>query len=103
MMKPKILLMDEATANIDELTDTHIQRMIKEDFNNTTVLTIAHRIKTVVTYDRLLVLNKGKIAQYATPGELLDQEGVFSNIIMENGPEFYEELKKMVREKEEFF
>lgn len=49
--------MDEATASIDEATDHIIQTMIKQEFSNTTVLTIAHRINTIINYDKLMILD----------------------------------------------
>lgn len=54
--------MDEATASIDENTDHLIQKMIKEQFKNTTVITIAHRVNTIINYDRLMILENGNIA-----------------------------------------
>jgi ABC-type multidrug transport system fused ATPase/permease subunit len=53
--KPKILLMDEATANIDEKTDQAVQALIKSEFSDTTVITIAHRLNTIIQYDKILV------------------------------------------------
>ena len=53
--KPKILLMDEATANIDEKTDKAIQSLIKTQFRDTTIMTVAHRLNTIIQYDKILV------------------------------------------------
>lgn len=53
--------MDEATASIDEKTDETIQNMIRKEFINTTVITIAHRLNTIIQYDKILVLNQGTI------------------------------------------
>jgi ABC-type multidrug transport system fused ATPase/permease subunit len=53
--KPKILLMDEATANIDEKTDQAVQALIKSEFSDTTVITITHRLNTIIQYDKILV------------------------------------------------
>lgn len=61
LRKSKILIMDEATANVDYETDGYIQQAIQEGFKNSTVLTIAHRINTILTYDRVLVLKQGKV------------------------------------------
>jgi ABC-type multidrug transport system fused ATPase/permease subunit len=72
--KPKILVMDEATASIDNATDSAIQRMIRENFENTTVLTIAHRLNTIMDSDRVLVLDDGRIAEFDTPEALLAKE-----------------------------
>jgi ABC-type multidrug transport system fused ATPase/permease subunit len=66
--------MDEATASIDNATDSAIQRMIRENFENTTVLTIAHRLNTIMDSDRVLVLDDGRIAEFDTPEALLAKE-----------------------------
>ena len=63
----KILIMDEATSNIDGNTDNVIQTMLKEVFADCTVLTIAHRIDTILWYDKVLVLDQGEIVEYDSP------------------------------------
>jgi len=74
LRKPKILVMDEATASIDNETDAIIQRMIRENFQDATVLTIAHRLNTIMDSDRILVLDDGHIAELDTPENLLAKE-----------------------------
>jgi len=71
LRKPKILVMDEATASIDNQTDAAIQEMIRENFADATVLTIAHRLNTIMDSDRVLVLDEGRIAELDTPENLL--------------------------------
>merc|ERR1712232_710227 len=71
LRKPKILVMDEATASIDNETDAAIQRMIRDNFADTTVLTIAHRLNTIMDSDRILVLEDGNLAELDTPENLL--------------------------------
>ena len=74
LRKPKILVMDEATASIDNETDAAIQEMIRENFKDATVLTIAHRLNTIMDSYRILVLDDGRIAELDTPGNLLSKE-----------------------------
>merc|ERR1719491_276743 len=74
LRKPKILVMDEATASIDNETDAIIQRMIRENFENATVLTIAHRLNTIMDSDRILVLDDGKIVELDSPENLMLKE-----------------------------
>ena len=71
----KILIMDEATSNIDGKTDNVIQTMLKEVFTDCTVLTIAHRIDTILWYDKVLVLDQGEIVEYDSPEVLSKKEG----------------------------
>jgi len=72
---PKILVMDEATASIDNATDAAVQRMIRENFGEATVLTIAHRLGTIMDSDRVLVLDDGRVAEFDSPEKLMETEG----------------------------
>jgi ABC-type multidrug transport system fused ATPase/permease subunit len=64
--------MDEATANVDHETDQIIQRTIDKKFKGATILTIAHRLRTVITNDKILVLDNGEVKEFASPAELLE-------------------------------
>lgn len=83
----KVLVLDEATANVDPDTDGLIQETIREKFRNCTVMTIAHRLNTVMDSDRILVMNFGKVEEFDTPLNLLDIEGgIFSEMVKATGP-----------------
>jgi ABC-type multidrug transport system fused ATPase/permease subunit len=78
----KILLLDEATASVDIETDREIQRTLREAFQDCTVLTIAHRINTIMDSDKILVLKDGRAEEFAPPQELLeDESSIFSEIV----------------------
>jgi len=72
LLKPsKILLIDEATANVDAHTDALIQSVIREQFRDRTIFTIAHRLGTIADYDKVVVMSAGKVAESGTPDELM--------------------------------
>ena len=68
---PKVLCLDEATASVDMETDSFIQSTIRHEFRESTVLTIAHRVNTVLDSHRVLVLQDGVVAEFAPPSDLL--------------------------------
>ncbi|KAJ2067469.1 Canalicular multispecific organic anion transporter 2 [Coemansia sp. S155-1] len=81
MRKQKIIVLDEATANVDLETDKSIQELISKEFRDCTVLTIAHRLETIMNSDRIIVMDKGTIAEIGTPQELLAKDGMFAQLV----------------------
>ena len=74
LKSPRVLLMDEATASIDYATDAKIQDTLRA-VKGSTIITIAHRLQTIIDYDKVLVLDKGRVIEYDSPVELLAREG----------------------------
>ncbi|KAI0260131.1 putative ATP-binding cassette transporter protein YOR1 [Gloeopeniophorella convolvens] len=73
----KILILDEATASVDYETDRKIQETIASEFRDRTILCIAHRLRTIISYDRICVMDNGNIAEFDTPEALFAQNGIF--------------------------
>ena len=96
--KPRILLMDEATSNIDPNTDKKLQKLIKEEFNGSTIITIAHRLETIIDYDKFFVLESGKLVEQGTLKELMRGKTIFKNIANEYGNDFIKRIEKMIKE-----
>ena len=71
--KSKIIIMDEATANIDIKTEIKIQKALQYVLDNSTVITVAHRIKTIINYDKILVMDNGKVVEFDKPDVLLNK------------------------------
>ncbi|XP_067134910.1 ATP-binding cassette sub-family C member 4-like [Centruroides vittatus] len=94
----KIIVMDEATSNIDKSTDSCIQKVIREKFESCTVLTIAHRLHTVIDSDRVLVLDTGKLQEFDSPYALLKNlNGTFYNLVKNTGVTSMKELYKIAK------
>ncbi|XP_029933185.1 canalicular multispecific organic anion transporter 2 isoform X1 [Myripristis murdjan] len=85
LRKTRILILDEATAAIDLETDDLIQSTIRTQFEDCTVFTIAHRLNTIMDYTRVLVLDKGQIAEFDTPANLITKRGIFYNMAKDAG------------------
>jgi ABC-type multidrug transport system fused ATPase/permease subunit len=66
--------MDEATASVDFETDAKIQQTVREEFTTATLLCIAHRLRTIIDYDRVMVLDAGRLVEYDTPSNLIAQK-----------------------------
>jgi len=86
LRRSKILLLDEATSAVDFHTDSLIQQTIRKEFANATVLTIAHRIHTIMDYDRVIVLDDGDVAEFDSPSTLVKKEGsIFRSMTLTSG------------------
>ena len=114
--RPKLLVLDEATSAVDMETDLLIQRSIREEFTDSTLLVIAHRLSTIADFDRILVMQEGRAVEFGTPRELLGvgeggkgqegeggegegegegkEKGVFRGLVEESGEK--EELRRVI-------
>lgn len=99
LKRNKILVLDEATANVDLETDALIQEAIRTKFNDCTVLTVAHRLNTIIDMDRVLVLDAGKVVEYDEPFILLTEKpnGYFTGMIKETGEQMSQLLLSSAR------
>ena len=97
LRKNKFLVLDEATSNVDMVTDHFIQNCIKTKFRETTVITIAHRLNTIADYDKVLVMDRGRIVEAGTPHELLLRGGLFAEMV-EHTDQNAEIIKRIARE-----
>ncbi|CAH0557997.1 unnamed protein product [Brassicogethes aeneus] len=95
----KVLVLDEATANVDPQTDHLIQKTIRTKFANCTVLTIAHRLNTIMDSDKVLVMESGTMVEFDHPHLLLQNpDGYFHKMVLETGPSMTLQLKDVAQE-----
>ena len=97
--RPRVMVLDEATSAVDMHTDALIQRSIREEFTDATLVVIAHRLSTIADFDRILVLSDGLVAEFGSPKELWEkgegeEMGIFRAMCEESGEK--EKLKKIV-------
>jgi ABC-type multidrug transport system fused ATPase/permease subunit len=83
--RPKVLILDESTSNLDMATDRKIQRSIREDFAQSTLLVIAHRLSTIADFDKVLVLDKGEVKEFGKPKVLWEMGGGFRDMVQSSG------------------
>jgi len=95
----RVIVIDEATANIDNVTDELIQQTIRTQFAQSTVITIAHRLNTIIDSDRVLVLDRGEVVQFDAPSALLKipahQPSIFRDLVEETGSQSARKLIRM--------
>ncbi|ENN78464.1 hypothetical protein YQE_05102, partial [Dendroctonus ponderosae] len=97
--KNKILVLDEATANVDPQTDALIQQTIRRKFRSCTVLTIAHRLHTIMDSDKVLVMDAGRVVEFGHPHQLLlKEDGVFFQLVQQTGKAMAENLSAIAEE-----
>ncbi|KAG7570858.1 P-loop containing nucleoside triphosphate hydrolase [Arabidopsis thaliana x Arabidopsis arenosa] len=83
LKRSRLLFLDEATASVDSQTDAVIQKIIREDFASCTIISIAHRIPTVMDGDRVLVIDAGKAKEFDSPARLLERQSLFAALVQE--------------------
>ncbi|KAJ1995836.1 Transporter of the ATP-binding cassette (ABC) [Coemansia spiralis] len=84
--RTRVIILDEATASVDFDTDAKIQATIRTEFTDSTLLCIAHRLRTIVDYDKVLVLDHGEVVEYDTPYNLLSKDdGLFKHMCLKSG------------------
>ncbi|KAF8189625.1 multidrug resistance-associated ABC transporter [Mycena galopus ATCC 62051] len=100
LRRSSVVVMDEATSSVDFATDRKIQKAIREEFTDSLLITIAHRLKTIIDYDRLVVLDHGRVVEFDTPYALIEKEdGVFRSMCLKSGS--FGELEAAARAKNE--
>lgn len=96
--KSKILVLDEPTANVDRKTDSLLQEAIAKSFSGSTIIAVAHRLDTVIDYDRILVLGNGSRIEFGAPWELLsNKDSYFAKMVNDTGKKTAEELRDKAR------
>ena len=98
--KNKILVLDEATANVDKRTDQLLQEALHESFQGGTILAVAHRLDTIIDFDLCMVLGSGKVLEFGSPAELIRSGGAFASMVADTGDSMSSELKRRAFEKE---
>ncbi|KAI8320431.1 P-loop containing nucleoside triphosphate hydrolase protein [Martensiomyces pterosporus] len=81
LRRRKILVLDEATADVDLETDKAMHDVIHNEFKDCTILTIAHRLDTVMSSDRIIVMDQGRVAEFDTPKNLIAKGGLFAQLV----------------------
>merc|ERR1711871_1150918 len=95
LKQPKVIFMDEATASVDLATDTAVQETIRRAFAKSTIVTIAHRLNTVIDFDKIVVMDAGKVAEHGSAHELLQiPDGLFLKLVDSTGASSATELRK---------
>ncbi|EMR69939.1 putative abc transporter protein [Eutypa lata UCREL1] len=99
--KSKLMLLDEATASMDYETDQGIQEVLRKELNehgrDRTLVTIAHRLKTIIDYDRVVVMSAGSVLEVGSPKELCEAKGQFYDMMKHSGE--FEDLEKLLDSK----
>jgi ABC-type multidrug transport system fused ATPase/permease subunit len=94
LQKSRILVLDEPTANIDIRTDQLLQEAVKKSFPGGTIVSVAHRLDTIIDNDVVLVLGAGKVLEFDSPHNLIEKNGHFAKMVNDTGAEMSNELRR---------
>ncbi len=97
LRRNKVLILDEPTANVDSRTDTLLQEAVSKSFADATIVAVAHRLDTVIDYDKILVLGDGRVLEYGSPHELIASNGAFASMVNDTGDEMANTLRLRAR------
>lgn len=97
LRRNKLLVLDEPTANVDSRTDELLQEAISKSFADATIIAVAHRLDTVIDYDKILVLGDGRVLEYGSPHELIERNGAFASMVNDTGEEMATTLRMRAR------
>lgn len=84
LSEPKLLIMDEATSAVDQDTDAMMQRSIRDELCQCTLLVIAHKLSTVIDMDKIIVMHEGRVAEEGAPKELWSKRGIFASMVRQS-------------------
>jgi ATP-binding cassette subfamily C (CFTR/MRP) protein 4 len=87
LRKSKVLILDEPTANVDSSTDELLQKAVAKSFEGATIIAVAHRLDTLIDYDKIVVLDNGGLVECGSPKELIERDGAFASMVYETGAE----------------
>ena len=88
------MVLDEATASVDRRTDQLLQETLQKEFSGATILAVAHRLDTVIDYDLVLVLGRGRVLEFGTPSDLIRAGGSFAKMVEDTGTAMSADLRK---------
>eukprot|EP01083_Nonionella_stella_P208688 757133_1 len=94
LQKSRILVLDEPTANVDTRTDQLLQEAVKKSFPGGTIVSVAHRLDTIIDNDVVLVLGAGKVLEFDSPHNLIEKNGHFAKMVNDTGAEMSDELRR---------
>jgi ABC-type multidrug transport system fused ATPase/permease subunit len=100
LRRNRFLVLDEPTSKLDMKTDALIQRVIREKFKDSTVITVSHRLKTIADYDYVIVMEKGNIVEAGEPLRLIKENGKFCEMVQDAGKKDTEQIIASAQEAE---
>ncbi|KAJ4299242.1 hypothetical protein N0V90_004486 [Kalmusia sp. IMI 367209] len=97
-----IIVLDEATSNLDRASDSHVQRLLRSKFTAHTIIAVAHKLDTILDFDKVIVMNQGQLVEYGEPYKLLEREGSWFKSLYEDsspidGPSSEEDILEIAQ------